>query len=319
MLKIKKTNKYSINNLKNWFIIVIIISLISLFIVFLTEFYLKFIGLGQTPSYDKNFMYGYSLKPNQSLERLNNIKVNINSIGVRSSEEKNDNDKIIAFIGDSVTYGGSYIDNSKIFSQKVCDILKKKNKIYFCANAGVNAYSIINMVYRVRYDNRLDADFYIFLVITGDFLREYRNSDTAHFYLNRNETLFPAISEAINFMLTKYDLKKKFGKKMINNLEENNRLKKSEEHLVNFNINLINEEIERLQKNNKKIEVLYWPDKYKDENKKNIEKTILKNVRGIKNLEDFGEIHDRFYYDGVHLSEDGHEYLSQIISSIIIK
>ena len=49
----------------------------------LTEIYLKYIGLGNPITYDKNDVYGYSPKPNQK-KRLNNSTVTINDVGLRS-------------------------------------------------------------------------------------------------------------------------------------------------------------------------------------------------------------------------------------------
>jgi lysophospholipase L1-like esterase len=316
MIEIKKKNIKK-PYFKTWLFTLIIIFFISSIIIFFTEFYLKSIGLGQTPSYDKDFLYGYSLKPNQDLKRINEARVKINSMGVRSSYENIENLDVITFFGDSVTYGGSYIDNNQLFSEKVCKNLNKKKMKFFCANAGVNAYSISNMVYRARYDERLKTDIYVFLVITGDFIREYRNSDTAHFYLNRNNGFFSAIKEALNFLITKHDLKKKLGKKIINSPEEKNRLENSEKNLVNFNIQLLNDEVKRLTKNNKKVLIFYWPDKYKKIKNEMLEDKILNQVIGIKNLSNYGKIYDDFYYDGIHLSDKGHDFVGKIISKHI--
>ena len=100
----------------------------------------------------------------------------------------------------------------KFFSHLVCETLKE----YLCGNAGVNAYSIINMVMRSRYDTRLkEANKIVFLVAPGDFYREYANSDTAHFYLNNKQFFLPGITEALSFVSTKYDINKYISKKMI--------------------------------------------------------------------------------------------------------
>ena len=70
------------------------------------------------------------------------------------------------------------------------------------------------MVMRLRFDERInDADIIIITVAPGDFYREYADSQTAHFYLNENKLLFPAVMEAISFISTKYDLNKYLSKK----------------------------------------------------------------------------------------------------------
>ena len=150
--------------------------------ILLTETYLRYIGLGDPVRYDSNLIYGYAPKENQKKERLKNSTVTINDIGLRTTKNwKGNKQEKIIFIGDSITYGGSYIDDIDIFSNLVCEEIKK----YICGNAGVNAYSIQNMVLRSKYDQRINnGKIYIFLFAPGDFYREYADSDTS-FYLNR--------------------------------------------------------------------------------------------------------------------------------------
>ena len=160
--------------------IFIFISCVLLISITLCEFYLRYIGLGDPIRYDSNYIYGYAPKENQKKERLNESIVTINEVGLRTpfSWDKENKEKII-FIGDSITYGGSYIDDKKIFSYLVCDKLKS----YLCGNAGVNAYSVINMVMRSRFDIRIkNSQNYIFTLAPGDFYREYVGSGAAHFY-----------------------------------------------------------------------------------------------------------------------------------------
>ena len=177
----------------------------------ITELYLGYVGLGDPIRYDSNYIYGYAPKENQKKQRLKGSIVSINDVGLRSNYNwKNTNKDKIIFLGDSITYGGSYIDDKETFSYLVCKELKN----YLCGNAGVNAYSIINIVMRSKFDKRFaDAKKYIFLVAPGDFYREYAGSNSAHFYLNNNKFFLPAITEAISFVATKYDLNKYLSKK----------------------------------------------------------------------------------------------------------
>ena len=154
----------------------------------------------------RNFVYGYAPRINQK-KRFKNSIVTINDIGLRSVHnwkkmKKNKNN----FFGDSVTYGGSYIDDKETFSHLTCEYLNDIN--YLCGNAGVNAYGIHNIVYRSRYDERIsDDDLRIFLLVPDDFYRGLQNHNTAHFYMKENNFLFPAIFEAVNFISSKYNIK----------------------------------------------------------------------------------------------------------------
>ena len=60
MIKNKNTNKFKSKSIINFLFGTLILGIFAIFITYLTEFYLKSIGLGQTPAYDKNFIYFYS-------------------------------------------------------------------------------------------------------------------------------------------------------------------------------------------------------------------------------------------------------------------
>lgn len=79
-----------------------------------------FYGIGDPIYYQYSKILGYKLKPNQEVLRRGKI-IKINNFGMRSSSnwETNNNQIKILFIGDSVTYGGSVINNSELFSEKL--------------------------------------------------------------------------------------------------------------------------------------------------------------------------------------------------------
>ena len=209
--------------------------------LFLSELYLKKIGLGDPVRYDSNILYGYAPKINQSKNRFKNSKVTINESGLRSIDNwKLSKKKKIVFLGDSVTYAGSYIDDKDTFVHKVCEELKK----FICANAGVNAYGIKNIVMRSKYDKRLqDAEIFIYLFPPGDFYREYSNSKTAHFYLNNKSFILPAFTEAMSFVATKYDINNYISKYDDGKHNNEDKIK-----LINYSISILADEIK-----NKKI------------------------------------------------------------------
>ena len=278
----------------------------------LTEIYLRFVGLGNPVTYDDNFVYGYSPKPNQKKIRLNGSTITINDVGLRSTINwKNNKDKKkIVFFGDSVTYGGSYIDDKKLFSHLTCDKIKKDD--YICGNAGVNAYGIFNIVFRSRYDERLNEDHLrIFLLVPDDFYRGLQDENTAHFYLNNNEFIFPAIFEALNFLSTKYNIRN-----FISKVSDNNN-KKNQYDLINESIKVFNSEIDRLKSFNKKFFIFYSPSKIKNNLNDFIYNQIFKNIDyEITDLSAY--LGNDMYKDSVHYNEKGHLKVSEIISKKIL-
>lgn len=131
----------------------------------------KIFGLGKVVIYQSHPIYGYRPVPNQLVSRDNgHTNIKINNLGLRANQdwlEKTPNKKRILFLGDSVTYGGSYIDNQDLFST----LAFKNNKNIETANAGVNAWGILNIHGLIQNLNFMPADIYITLVPEGDFYR----------------------------------------------------------------------------------------------------------------------------------------------------
>ena len=293
--------------------IFIFISFFILVSISLTEIYLRYLGLGDPVRYDSNYIYGYAPKENQKKERLRGSIVTINELGLRTPFSWNNLEKKkIIFMGDSITYGGSYIDDKDIFSNLVCEEIKK----YICGNAGVNAYSVQNMVLRSKYDKRIhNGQIYIFLFAPGDFYREYADSNTAHFYLNRKEFFLPAITEALSFIATKYDLNNFISKK------DDTKINRNQRDLIDFSILMLVEEISRLEKNGKQVINFYTIERDDKNSKKELNSYILSKLKEI-NIKNFFTlenvlIDDELFYDGVHYSQSGHKKVSKEISSKI--
>ncbi len=300
--------------------LILFLTLILIYLSLLVaETYLKYVGLGDPVIYEKNNAFGYTLLPNQNKVRFNKSEVNINSSGLRSNSEwavANNSNKIV-FFGDSVTYGGSYIDNTKLFSEKVCKIL---NNSSICGNAGINSYGVLNMILRSRYDYRIaDANIVVFTVIYGDFLRGITNYNVAHYYMNKPVSNFPGIEEAISYIGYRYDINRFISKK--GGAPHNKKLNKiSNLGGIDFALKNLNEEIDRLEKLGKKVFVFYSPSKQELEKNLNDNqiKYIKKNLNNIFDMTNFFKNRD-VYYDGVHYNENGHELVSKIISSHITK
>ncbi|MAV56040.1 MAG: hypothetical protein CMI79_00695 [Candidatus Pelagibacter sp.] len=243
-----------------YLLIIILLSFAT--IIGFAEIYLRYVGLGDPIVYDRNYVYGYAPKINQKKKRLNESIVSINDVGLRSIENWKDkkNYKKIIFYGDSVTYGGSYIDDKETFVYFACN--KFKNTNFLCGNAGVNSYGIHNIIYRAKYDKRIkDPDFKVFIVVPDDFYRGLQNSQTAHFYLNEKKFILPAIFEAVNFIATKYDLNNYISKL------DDTRIDDNKIDLINETIKFIKSEFSSYDEKEEKYLTFYIHPKKKNKNK----------------------------------------------------
>ena len=91
-----------------------IIYLVITFIFFVSiELYLRYLGFGDPIIYINSENNNYYPRPNQETIRYKGAKIRINQLGMRTNSDwKNFSNKSkIIFFGDSVVYGGSYIDN----------------------------------------------------------------------------------------------------------------------------------------------------------------------------------------------------------------
>lgn len=127
------------------------------------------LGLGKVVVYEANSLYGYRPIPNQHLARKATQVIHINNMGLRADHDWdiNQKDNKILFLGDSVTYGGSYIDNHETFAYQAT----KPFTGYESGNAGVNAWGVLNVYALVHNANFLPAKTVVSTFPEGDFLR----------------------------------------------------------------------------------------------------------------------------------------------------
>ena len=303
--------------------LVIAILIPSLAALILLELFLKSVlGLGQPIVYDKSSIWGYSPRAEKIYKRFEGDIVSINDAGLRSQKSWfNNADRKVLFLGDSVTYGGSYVSDDQVFASLACKDLES----FTCFNAGVNAYGILNMVTRSHFDKRIeDADIVVFVFIWGDFLRGLNNSDTAHFIMREPPKYFSATWEVLNFIAAKYTEDFKFGKKVdINNSNINDLFL-----VASFAYENLSNEVVRLQKSGKKVLLISSPsvDEIKGETYSWINK-IESNL-----INDFPDLYHPLlsekltlaytdnpliFKDSVHLEPDGHILYGRTIGNIL--
>jgi hypothetical protein len=153
---------------KRLFLIITLV-FILLFILVISEIFLRFyMGLGNPVLYQSSPLYGYRPQPNQSVKRFYGSEIKINNLGLRALSDWDSNlDNKILFMGNSVTYGGSYIDNKDLFSTKAAEELPG----YAAGNAGVNGWGIGNIKAFIIDYQFLPAKIYVSVLQEMDFYR----------------------------------------------------------------------------------------------------------------------------------------------------
>ncbi|MBF0289932.1 MAG: hypothetical protein HQM14_19120 [SAR324 cluster bacterium] len=161
---------------QNWFqkkprTMAVVLTGITLLLLFsCIEYFLQsFMGLGNPVIYRANPFYGYRPLPNQEVVRFFGAKLKFNNLGIRADQDWDENvENKILFLGDSITYGGSYIANNQLFSH----LAGKGLDSFFIGNAGVNGWGIKNIYGLIVDSEFLPAKTYITVVPEADFYRE---------------------------------------------------------------------------------------------------------------------------------------------------
>ena len=145
--------------------------------LFLAEFALRTMGFGNPIVYRTNSAYRFAPRPDQRVERRRwggRRATTINESGYRSTEswKKNAAFKVL-WLGDSVTWGGTYIDDTETFAELSCGRIEVATGLeVVCANGGVNAYGVDNIVSRLHYDRAgADANVVVVVVSWKNFFR----------------------------------------------------------------------------------------------------------------------------------------------------
>jgi hypothetical protein len=169
--------------------------------VALAELFLRSAGLGYPILFYTNASYRFAPQPNQRQLRQKGAKVTIDSKGLRAVKDwTSPADGKLLFVGDSVTWGGTYIDDEDTFAAGVCERLgRTTGKTFVCGNAGANQYGTDNMAERIRCKDIDDETALIVTLISGDTVRGLRDADGSFFFTAPPPGPLRAVWEAMTF------------------------------------------------------------------------------------------------------------------------
>jgi lysophospholipase L1-like esterase len=181
----------------------VVLGAIILSPIVVAELVLRHVGLGNPVLYQTARSYRFAPRPNQSLVRQGGARVTIDSQGLRSTKDwaSPAHGKLL-FIGDSVTWGGTHIDDGDTFAAGVCARLEAATGNRFvCGNGGVNEYGLDNMAARIRFKTVQDESALVITLISEDALRGLRDADGAFVFERQPAGPFKALWEASAFLV----------------------------------------------------------------------------------------------------------------------
>lgn len=135
---------------------------------------LRLLGMTAPVTYRPDRVYGYEPRPNQSSTRLG-VSIYIDDLGLRDDE---DSAAVVAgrtrilVLGNSVTYGGSRVRQQDLLTEVLERRLDESKGGVKVMNAGVNGYSVSQMLGRAtRLVRSTHPQVIVMYTIRGDFLR----------------------------------------------------------------------------------------------------------------------------------------------------
>lgn len=134
------------------------------------------VGLGRPVLYVVDPACGYLPKPNQKVHRFGH-EIDINTQGMRSTAlpaTKPANDLRLLFVGDSVTFGTTRVDQNQIFSSlveaKLSDALHRPIETL---NASAGGWAVGNEAGYLQSRGLFDADVVLIVLNTGDLVQPF--------------------------------------------------------------------------------------------------------------------------------------------------
>lgn len=174
------------------------------------ELLLRILGFGNPIVYVDDPLAGFFPMPNQCVSRYGGKEVSINKFGMRSPDlalDKPDDVLRILMIGDSTLYGGSYIDQDNIYSQKLQVLLSKEvagnNRKVEVLNIGVNAWGPFHKLGYIEKFGTFQADIAFICMPIGDVYRPLCGLAKLPFFSASKPPRF-AFEEILGHMLWRY-------------------------------------------------------------------------------------------------------------------
>jgi len=300
-------------NHKKQTIIIIIFIFIVIAVISVELILEKAYGLGNPVLYDSSPLYGFRPLPNQNHSRFRGKKLKFNNLGLRADENwDNRQDDKILFLGDSVTYGGSYIDNKELFSYLAVVGLGN----YKSGNAGVNAWGVENIYGLIVEKNFIPAQIYVTTLPEGDFYRGLTRLQGLPYFNIKPKFAF---SELWYFFCYLQNNERYTGWQSFANEEENS-------YIVQKAIKKLKEMDDFLKKRGLQHLIFITPgvSQVVEGAPKDALVNKLLKYNSLNPYYILDELHkyklskrkkEKLFYDGVHLDKEGHEIWAQIVRS----
>jgi hypothetical protein len=140
----------------------------------LAEGILRYFDLIDPPAFEMNQAYGYLMHPNQSVSPRGH-RFRINSAGFRGNDfspHKRESVFRLAFLGDSITYGGGEVTDNDLFVNQIAHrLMADSGRIIEPLNMSVPGWGIENMVSYISEKGLYESNCLVWVISSADFRR----------------------------------------------------------------------------------------------------------------------------------------------------
>lgn len=282
-------------------------------------------GLGRPLIYEYNEKYQYYTRGGQELRRFGR-HIYINSMGMRSPELEYDSKhkrNRILFIGDSVAFGTTYIDQIDIFTSRISQILNDKfNNKYEILNASSPGWAPENELMFIQERGIYNADCVFIVLNTKDLSQPISIFHESY----STPTQYPV--SALSELIGRYMLPRLLPSRMYRDPGSTGYdFPPSVQDKLKI-VATLNQMESTIKKNGAEINILYIPSRTLDilENQDawlsglNAIKVWAnkKRIRIIDLTDDFNLLQpNMIYVDGVHLTKYGNNVVSLRVAAAI--
>ena len=298
----------------------LILVLLVVILVAVAEYAARLVGLGNPLLYYESPLYGYALNPDQHETRRRGAQVTIRSHGLRGTRDwEEPADLHLLFLGDSVTYGGSYIDDRETFAEQACVYLAaRSSQDALCGNAGVNAYGTDNMQARLAYQPLSNTDAVIATVLPGDATRGMTRLKALPYFSKPPPGPVPALAEAVAFMVDRLRSSLRFQPVAYSDEQEGTKA-------ARLSMQRLLAELGRERDRGRLVAVVYSPPRREMEGQRDalgelVRQSVSASDIPLIDMRDAiqGKDLDSVYYDAVHLDVAGHQLYGATIGAWLV-
>jgi lysophospholipase L1-like esterase len=143
----------------------------------MAEVALRWMDVVDPPVYEDHAQFGYLMRPDQSVS-TRGIRFRINNLGFRGHDVAGKPEGTIrmAFVGDSVTYGGGSMREEDLFVNRVAAELTRRTRTrHEALNMGVSGWGPQNMAAYIAARGVHQSNWIVWVISTVDFRRHKTN------------------------------------------------------------------------------------------------------------------------------------------------